>query len=106
MVLAPPPPIFVTPPMLPTWLLPGATPNCEPMGAKMGLPGAELDLSMLEYNPTWAVEVMMELLMLDMLTLEEMAATDTPDEELELQDPGAVGNRGPPEGEILYPGAL
>ena len=62
--MAPPPPIFVTPPMLPTWLLPGATPNCEPMGAKMGLPGAELDLSMLEYSPTWAVEVMMELLML------------------------------------------
>ena len=75
-----------------------------PMGGRIGLPGAELERS-IEYNPD---EVMMEdppdMLLVEVMGLatdNEVAATDTFD-----HPEAADGNKGPPEGEILYPGAL
>ena len=76
------------------------------MGGRIGLPGAELERS-IEYNPD---EVIIEdtpppdMLLAEVMGLatdNEVAATDT------FAHPEAAdGNKGPPDGEILYPGAL
>ena len=77
------------------------------MGGRIGLPGAELERLSIEYNPD---EVMIEdpddMLLVEvrgllLTTDNEVAATDT------FAHPEAAdGNKGPPEGEIRYPGAL
>jgi hypothetical protein len=66
----------------------------------IGLPGAEFDLSVLKVE-------------LDVITVVEFVTAGRTNIELEVltpvpvpQPPVWVANKGPPEGEILYPGAL